>query len=408
MKRVRAEKLQKAQKAAAKSAVIGEDIDLEKFIHEVPAHPYVKDLSTLTADEKKQLLASGVDPEGIERTGSFLQMDHSVVHYDVQQEGLEIMSTAEAREKYDWVEDYYWRAVAVDTDKYTARAELHQEHGYFIRALPGVKTAFPLQACLFTAQEGLAQEVHNLIIAEEGSELHIITGCVASHQVKSGLHIGISEFYVKKGAKLSFTMIHNWAEEFAVRPRSATIVEEEGVFLSNYICLRPVKSLQMYPTTYLTGPKAIARYNTIMVATPGSLLDVGSRVFLRAPETKAELIARTITTGGDAINRGHIVGEVPEVKGHLECHGLILAPKGLIYAVPELEGRVAGVDLSHEAAVGKIAQEEIEYLMARGLKESEATAAIVRGFLNVDIMGLPNELKAELDKVIAANEKEVF
>jgi len=144
----------------------------------------------------------------------------------------------------------------------------------------------------------------------------------------------------------------------------------------------------------------LPRYNTILVAVPGSFMDVGSRVYLKAPGARAEMIARTITTGGDVVNRGHIVGEVADAKGHLECHGLILSEKGLIYAVPELEGRVSGVELSHEAAVGKIAQEEIEYMMSRGMSESDATAAIVRGFLNVDIMGLPAELQREIDKTV--------
>ncbi|HAU30964.1 MAG: SufBD protein [Desulfotomaculum sp. 46_296] len=400
MKGARENKLQRARDAVKKTALFGEDLDLGRFIHEAHLHSNIKDLSSLSELDKKELLTAGVDPDIKGRSGSFMQIDHSVVHQDIFQDGLEIMSTSEAREKYDWLEDYYWRAVAVDTDKYTARVELHQEHGYFIRVLPGVKTAFPLQACLFTAQNGLAQEVHNIVIAEEGSELHIISGCASSHEVKAGLHIGVSEFYVKKGAKLSFTMIHNWAEEFAVRPRSATIVEENGVFLSNYVCMKPVKTLQMYPTTFLLGANAVARYNTILVAVPGSFMDVGSRVYLKAPGTRAEMIARTITTGGDVINRGHIVGEVADSKGHLECHGLILSKKGLIYAVPELEGRVSGVDLSHEAAVGKIAQEEIEYMMSRGMSEGDATAAIVRGFLNVDIMGLPAELQQEIDKTV--------
>jgi Fe-S cluster assembly scaffold protein SufB len=94
-------------------------------------------------------------------------------------------------------------------------------------------------------------------------------------------------------------------------------------------------------------------------------------------------------------------------KGHLECKGLILGG-GVIHAIPELEGTVEGVELSHEAAVGKIAQEEIEYLTARGLDEDEATSTIVRGFLNVDIMGLPDKLRKVLDKTIAESEKDMF
>ena len=139
-----------------------------------------------------------------------------------------------------------------------------------------------------------------------------------------------------------------------------------------------------------------------MAAPTGSYIDAGNRIILNAPETRAEIISRSITTGGTIYARGFIQGNAVPSRGHLECKGLILG-KGMIHAVPELEGREAAVALSHEAAVGKIAQEEIEYLMARGLDEEEATSTIVRGFLNVDIMGLPRKLRDALDSMIAAS-----
>jgi len=99
---------------------------------------------------------------------------------------------------------------------------------------------------------------------------------------------------------------------------------------------------------------------------------------------------------------------VADVKGHLECRGLILSEKGTIHAIPELEGSVEGVDLSHEAAVGKIAEEEIEYLMTRGLSRDEAVSVIVRGFLSVDIEGLPPELSAQMQHAIEMSERELL
>jgi len=294
--------------------------------------------------------------------------------------------------------------VPVDADKYTAQAELCFQNGYFIRSLPGQRVAAPVQACLYMRHQGGAQNVHNLIIAEEGSELNIITGCATAPKLTSGLHIGISEFYVKRGAKVTFTMIHDWAEEVVVRPRTGVIVEEGGIFISNYICLKPVRSLQTYPTVRLRGPGAIARIHSVLAASPGSELDTGARVLLEAEQTRAEIISRAITTGGIIRARGHLQGLRPEVKAHLECHGLILRDGGIIHAIPELEGRAVGAEMSHEAAVGKIAEEEIEYLMARGLSEEEATATIVRGFLNVRIEGLPPELQAEVDRAIAESQ----
>jgi hypothetical protein len=185
-------------------------------------------------------------------------------------------------------------------------------------------------------------------------------------------------------------------------------VEEDGLFLSNYVLLKPVRSLQMYPAAWCVGKNATARFNSILVATPGSEMDVGSKVFLNAEGARTEIISRAITTGGNITARGYIEGNAPEVKGHLECRGLILDGGGVIYAVPELRGAVAGIDLSHEAAVGKIAEEEVEYLMARGLNRAEATATIVRGFLRVDIEGLPPVLSAEIERAVKASEQDVM
>jgi Fe-S cluster assembly scaffold protein SufB len=397
---------EKAKAAAAKPAAFGEDVDLNKYEQASEELPYQQDLSLLPENVKKQMAQVGVLPDSSDqRAGTFIQMDHSVVHSIAKQEGIEVMSFNQAVEKYGWLEEYLWKAVAVDTDKYTAHVELGQSNGYFIRALPGSKVVYPVQACLYIAKARLAQKVHNIVIAEEGSELHIITGCTNAPRGEPGLHIGVSEFYVKRGAKLTFTMIHNWTPEIAVRPRTGIVIEEDGIFLSNYVILKPVYSLQMYPVARCAGENAIVRFHSILVATPGSTMDVGSRVILDAPNSRAEVVSRAITTGGMIIARGYIEGNSPGVKGHLECRGLILSESGVIHAVPELRGTVSGVDLSHEAAVGKIAEEEIEYLMIRGLTRDEATAAIVRGFLRAGIEGLPAELDAEIQRAIETSEQ---
>jgi len=399
----------KARAAAAKPAAFGEDIDLGAYVSSTEEQPYQTDPSKLPARAKERMLEAGVildDPA--QRAGTFIQMDNAPVHSSVRQEGVEVMAVSQALEKYSWLSDYWWQAVAVDTDKYTANIELNQHNGYFIRALPGYKTIYPVQTCLYLAKARLAQNVHNIIIAEENSEMHIITGCTTASNEEAGLHLGVSEFYIKKGAKVTFTMIHNWNPEVAVRPRTGVMIEENGLFLSNYVLTKPVRSLQMYPTARCVGENAVVRFNSILVAAQGSSLDVGSRAILDAKGAKTEIISRAITTGGSIVARGYIEGNAPDVKGHLECRGLILMGEGTIHAIPELKGTLAGIDLSHEAAVGKIAEEEVEYLMARGLTRSEATATIVRGFLRVDIEGLPPLLSAELQRAIEASEKDLM
>lgn len=398
---------ERALKAKEKKAALGPDVDLSTFTAEPVKHAALSNLGELSDEDRRQMIKAGIDAGEADRSGSYIQMDTAAVFSRSKQEGLEVIPIKRALKECSWIHDYYWKLVSVDADKFTAKAQLELHDGYVIRALPGSRVIYPVQACLYLDKENLSQYVHNLIIAEEGSELHVITGCAAAPHLRRGLHVGISEFFVKKNAKLSFTMIHHWAEEMVVRPRSVGMVEEGGLFLNNYICMKPVKSLQMYPTTHLVGKGAVSRFYSLLVGNPGTELDVGGRVFLKAEDTRAEIIARAISNGGTLISRGDLVGEVPGIKAHLECRGLILKG-GVIHAIPELRGTVDGVEMSHEAAVGKIAQDEILYLMSRGLSEDEATATIVRGFLTVDIPGLPAGLKAEIDRAVDQTEKEMM
>lgn len=404
------DKLREAALAAVdKKAAIGPDIDLNEFDDAPVPHSYLQDedLCAVPEVDQERLIMAGLDVTKKDRGGTYFQKDTSVIHCQSQQEGIEVIPIKKALEELEWIGAYYWKLAVVDQDKYTSAAELGLHDGYVIRALPGSKSIYPIQACLYLDKNGLQQNVHNIIIAEEGSELHIITGCSTSPHMKQGLHVGISEFFVKKNAKLSFTMIHNWAEEMRVRPRSVAQVEEGGLFLNNYICMKPVRSLQMYPTTYLKGKNAVSRFYSIIVGSPGSEYDLGGRIFLNEPGTRAEIVSRAISNGGNIIARGHLIGNEPGIKAHLECRGLLLNG-GLIHAIPELEAHIDDVEMSHEAAVGKIAQEEITYLMSRGLSEDEATATIVRGFLSVDIPGLPPQLKAEIDRAIDKSDKDVM
>lgn len=374
-------------------------VDLSRYQFDGADAGAISDLTQLEAADRKRLLYAGIDVNQQNLSGSFMHMNHSGVHCASRQEGLEIMDIKQALDAYHGLPDYFWKLVDRNKDEYTRTADEHLHGGYFIRARKGTKIEAPVQSCLFIKGNGVGQNVHNVVVVEEGAEMHIITGCATAHGTREVAHLGISEFYVHKGGKLTFTMIHNWGEEAAVRPRSAGYLEEDAVFLNNYVLLKPVTDLQMYPSLTLGGRGSVARFNSVIVAPKGSYVDTGNRILLEAPDTRGEIIARTMTTGGTIINRGHIAGHAVPARGHLECKGLILGG-GVIHAIPELEGTQDGVELSHEAAVGKIAQEEIEYLMARGLDEDEATSTIVRGFLNVDIMGLPSELEKAVEEQI--------
>ena len=383
------------------------DVELSNYQSDAETHGYVDDLTQVAPVDAGKWLNVGVDVAEKSRSGTFIQKDSSIIHSKAMNPGVEVMGISAALKKHDWLQDILWKHISPEKDKFTEAAKTKPHEGYFIRARAGAKIQEPVQSCLYIAKEGFSQNVHNVVVAEEDSEMHIITGCSTSPHLIKGLHVGVSEIFVKKNAVLHFTMIHDWGEEINVRPRTAIHVEAGGVIVSNYISLRPVGSLQMAPVTYLDGRGAVARFNSILVAADGCHLDVGSTVHLNYPDTRAEIISRAITVGGTIIARGEMIGKVAGCKGHLECKGLLLK-EGVMHAIPELSGHVPGVEMSHEAAVGKIDQREIEYLMSRGLDEDQAVSTIVRGFLNVDIEGLPPGLAAEIDKAVTETQKDMM
>lgn len=392
----------RAEKAINKQAAIGEDIDLNEYnAADVEAHEHIDSLDDLTKSDKDTLTSVGMMTDEEDRSASFLQMDQSEVFVNNMFPGVEVMGTAQALEKYDWLSDYMWKAVQVDADKYTATTELGAKSGYFIRSLPGTKLELPIQACMYIGDDTVRQTAHNIIIAEEGSEINIITGCSTAAHVDNAAHIGVSEFYLKKNSKVTFTMVHNWAREVDVRPRTGVIMDDDSTYISNYILTKPVRNLQAYPTAYANGQNTKVFFQSILAGKYDSVIDQGSRTVLNGINSQSEMVTRAISEDeSKIITRGDLHGKAHEAKGHLECMGLILSDDSKIYSIPELRGDCTDMELSHEAAVGKIAEAEIQYLMARGLTEDEAASMIVRGFLDIDIKGLPEELAKETKNIM--------
>ncbi len=404
---------EKALKAKDKKALYGPDIDIEKYTQHIERGK-IESLESLSRQVKEAAILTGISLEEKERAGSYMQIDQSVVYESLNKsyEGqLEIMSTPDALEKYDWMEEYFWKAVPVDMDKYTAQVALNMTHGYFIRVFPNQKPQYPVQSCLLVAENYVSQNVHNIIIVEEGAELQVITGCSLSKNDAEGIHLGISEFYIKKGGKLFFTMIHNWADNFHVRPRTKIIVEEDGSYINNYVLLKPVKSIQSFPVAHLKGDRSSAKFNTVIYGLKDSYIDLGSRIILEGENTRGESVARTIGADESVIySRGDLIATT---KGyclaHLDCRGILFSKKSKIFAIPELvsEGSMKS-ELSHEASIGPIAEEQVEYLMSRGISKDDAVSVITSGFLNLDIPYIPEFLDKNIKEVIKATAKDAL
>ncbi|NWF94839.1 MAG: SufD family Fe-S cluster assembly protein [Candidatus Thorarchaeota archaeon] len=392
----------KAAAAKDRPAQYGTDLDLDQYeFGGSGSNPL--EVDSLTDSDRALVSQVGFDPEASHAAGAFAQFDNESFLASVMtlEPGIEVMSIRDAVKKYEWLSDYFWRAVSVDSDKYTAASGLNEYNGYFIRAGPGAKIQMPVQSCLIIKKDRLAQNVHNIVIAEEGSELHVITGCATPGEVERSLHLGISEFYVKRNAKLTFTMVHRWSERVDVRPRSATLVEEGGAFISSYAVLSPLHSIQTYPKVRLVGLGARAELYSVVYGSKSSKYDIGGSLVLDAPGTRGKVVSRTIATdSSDIVARGDLVGRVNGVKARLECNGLLLSGTARIMAIPQLEASAEGVELSHEATVGKLGADQLNYLMSRGLTEDEATSLIVRGFMHLKTPDLPQALQRTIDDAV--------
>lgn len=395
----------RALAAKQRPARYGPDLDLTQFGKPGVRAP-VASLRSLGTQIREAALLAGIDTEETERSASYFQIDYSAIYQIIQQayQGqIELMTTQEALQKYEWLRDYWWKAVEVDSDKYTAAAELDQTGGFFLRVLPGQRVARPIQACLFVQENNVSQNVHNLIMVEENAEAQLITGCTLDPGVREGLHIGVTEVFLKAGATLSDTMVHNWAEGFHVRPRTGVVVDEGATFLSKYILLRPVRSVQAFPKVVLRGERARAHFHNIMVGMGDSVIDMGTRVELLGRGSHAESISRAVARDSSVMYmRGEFISRDNESRGHLDCRGMLLSDAARIDAIPELQAiGVPKSELSHEAAVGPIAEEMVEYLMTRGLTRDLAVATLVLGFLKIDLPGLPAVVTQHLDQVLA-------
>lgn len=398
----------RAIQAQTRPSPYGPDLDLTTFAQPVEhQRQRVEALRSLEQQVREAALLAGIDSEEVGRAASYFQVDYSAIYERIQrryQGQLELMTTAEALKTYDWLRDYWWQAVAVDQDKYTAAAELAQTGGFFLRVFAGQRVTQPIQACLLVQENNISQNVHNVIIMEEGADAQLITGCTLHPRVETGLHIGVTEVFLKKGATLANTMIHNWAEGFHVRPRTGVIVKESATFVNNYILLRPVRSVQAYPRVFLRGAGARAQFNSIMVGLKESLIDMGSYAELTGQGTRVDAISRAVAKDRSTMYlRGELVGRHNESRGHLDCRGMLLSETAKIRAVPELLADSAPrSQLSHEAAVGPIAEEAVEYLMTRGLPRDVAISTLVRGFMQIDLPGLPEILTKHIQRVLAA------
>jgi len=356
----------------------------------------------LDPSDASSLAEVGVLLDGHNRAGTFVMQDfHPVCSFSAV-EGLEVMPLALALARYEWLKDhYYWKLVKRDQDEVTRYcADQPTPQGFFIHVREGAKVELPYQAALYMAHANIAQAIHNVVLLDDNAELNLITGCATHHSVTRGIHMAITETYIGKNATLTNTMVHSWGPEVTVMPRAGTAVGSGGRFISNYVSLRPAGTVQSNPTTWLKGKDSSAKYQTIILGAKGSDIQTGGVVYLDGENSRAELTHRGVCTGGQMIQGGMLIGNAP-CRAHIDCSGMLLDPgqEGFIQSTPGLKAFHPEAQMSHEASIGKIAPEQVEYLQSRGISERDAISMIIRGFLNADIEGLGRELDARIAEI---------
>lgn len=360
-------------------------------------------LAELSPVDIKALLNVGIMIDNGNRAGTFILRNYQYRVNPIPVDGLEVLPINSALKKYDWLrEKYYSKLIKPDQDEVTAFcAEQEIPSGYFIHVSKGVKIANAFQAGFCIASSQMVQAVHNVVILEEDAELHLITGCTVEADVGSGAHFAISEHFVEKNASFTNTMVHSWGESISVRSRAGTIVDDDSVFTSNYICMRPARDMESNPMTWLNGKNASAKYQTVIFGSQGSDIQTGGEIYLNGENSSAELAHRAVCTGGKINQEGLLIGNAKNCHAHVDCAGMLLDPgdEGYIISVPGLKALHPEARMSHEASIGKIAPEQVEYLMCRGMDESEAISMIVRGFFDADFEHLGPELDARIAEI---------
>lgn len=399
----------------------GMDFDLTYFRPDAGSeHPQLKNLPDLDETSKRTIETVGQRPDEKYRTGTKLQEDASTTYLAFTElaqkefmpkypEGLVIMEIEEAIRKFPWLENYAHHIVPINLDPYTAYCAGYSAGGVFVWVKEGVVVDWPIQACFLIETAKFAQLPYIVVIAEPHSKVHLISGCVIHPKCDNALHGCITEIYVGEGAEVTYTMTHNFKPAVHVRPKIGAVVEENGTYLENLIILGPAKSEQAYPTAVLRGKNSRASIRTLALGVEKTDIDIGSAILFTGEGSRGELMTRAVATERSTIRmRGTLKAYNPNVRGHLECRGLLLSELAQAYAYPNLRSLSPEANLTHEAAVGKIAEEQLYYLMSRGLSEDDAVSMITRGFLDTEIPGMPAYLQSEIRKIVDTTVKKVM
>jgi Fe-S cluster assembly protein SufB len=311
------------------------------------------------------------------------------------------MDTA-VREYPELVRKYFGTIIPPNDNKFAALNSAVWSGGSFIYVPPGVKVDQPLQAYFRINTENMGQFERTLIIADVGSQVHYVEGCSAPVYSTDSLHSAVVELVALEGARITYTTIQNWSNNVynLVTKRARAEAEAHVEWIDGNIGSRLTMK---YPSVYLMGPKASGEVLSVAYAGPGQVQDAGAKMVHCAPETTSTIISKSISKdGGLTAYRGLVKVEegATGAKSFVRCDALILDEKSVSETRPYMEVGEQDASIGHEATVSKIGDDQLFYLMSRGLTESQAMGMIVNGFIDPVTRTLPMEYAVEWSRLI--------
>jgi len=386
-----------------------ESLDLDKITYYARA----SDRQAESWDDVPEDIKRTFDKLGIPKAeqevlaGVGAQYESTVIYHSLKAEykrkGVIFEDLDVAVQKYpELVEPYFMKLMPASLHKFAALHGAVWSGGTFLYIPKGVKLKEPLQAYFRMNAKGMGQFEHTLIIVEEGAQAHYIEGCSAPRYGVDSLHAGGVEIYVKEGARFRYSSVESWSKDAYNLNTKRALVEKKahmewvgGNFGSNVTML--------YPCSILVGEGATADHLGVAFANEGQIQDTGAKVIHVAKNTGSNIIMKSISkNGGKALYRGLVEVKPGATNAAIsvKCDALLLDDISSSDTVPVMKIHDASAAIAHEASAGKINAEDLFYLRSRGLKEEEAAAMIVNGFIEPITKELPLEYSVEMNRMV--------
>ncbi|HNR46117.1 MAG TPA: Fe-S cluster assembly protein SufB [Anaerolineaceae bacterium] len=335
------------------------------------------------------------------------QYESEMVYHSIQEhlekQGVIFLSIEDGlRQHPDLFRQYFGTVVPIEDNKFAALNSAVWSGGSFVYVPPGVKVDLPLQAYFRLNMASIGQFERSLIIADEGAQVHYVEGCTAPQYSEASFHSGVIEIVVRKGARVRYTTIQNWSNNVYNLVTQRARVEENGT-MEWVDCNLGSKVTMKYPSCYLMGPGAHGEILSMAFAGPGQQQDAGGKMVHFAPHTSSKITSKSISKGGGrssyrGLLRVHKGAE--HVRSNVVCDALLLDPQSRSDTYPYIEVDEQDVTIGHEATVSKVGEEQLFYLMSRGLTQEEATTMVVSGFIEPLVKELPMEYAVEMNRLI--------